>query len=90
MTENTIAASIRVFVRRECDGYYASSPQVPGLSVWGTSDYEMRDRVTKGIKLLYKHNHGIDVTVIHAADPMTMRPSRDNPAFSDFVLAAAA
>lgn len=90
MTETTLATTVRVFVRAECDGFYANSPQIPGLSIWGNSIEQLCERLKQGIKALYRHNRGLDITVVLAADPVTMLPKTLSGPYNDFVLAAAA
>lgn len=47
-----------VVVRQEMGGYYAHSPAMPGLSVWGCSLAQVGERVTEAVALLRKLNGG--------------------------------
>lgn len=77
MTRDTVATQINVlFSPEQGGGFYAKSPDLPGLSVFGATQDELFARVEQAIVLLYKLNHGLTVTVIRAADPATMRPAK--------------
>lgn len=89
MTRNTLATRINVLIREELDGFYARSADLAGLSVWGKDEAQVFDRVEKAIVLLYKLNHGIDVEVVRAVDPVTFKPRSVAPS-NDFVVAKAA
>lgn len=63
--------TVTVLIRPEADGLYAHSPDVPGLRVWGADERQVCDRITSGIELLYKLNHGMKVVARMAADKET-------------------
>jgi hypothetical protein len=72
MTANTVASYIKVILRPEMDGFYAHSADLPGLSVWGASQDQVQTRVKEAVRVLYRLNHGYDVSVRDAADPLTL------------------
>ena len=85
-TEVTV---VRVVVRPEQGGFFAHSPDVWGLRVWGASFDELCDRVRDGIKLLFRLNNKREVEVQLAPPPGTF----ERPTFSyasTFIVQAAA
>ncbi len=89
MTHDTIARSIKVLVRQSHGGMYAHSPELPGLSIWADDEGSLDAQVIEGIRLLYKLNWQVDVTVFLSADPATRAPVR-TPNFNEYTLARAA
>lgn len=63
MTTQTPAFIIRVQVRPDAGRFFASSPDVPGLHVWGDSRDALCERVVQGIKFLFRMNRNIEVEV---------------------------
>ena len=89
---------IKVDIREEADGFYASSPDLMGLHLRGPSKEKICESIVKTVKALFKHNRQIDVDVTLASadidsfpsmdgicDMLVVRPSADD---SSFALAA--
>jgi hypothetical protein len=86
MTSGTRVTTIRVELRSFGEGLIATSDHVPGLHVWGPNEDEVCARTMIGIKLLYKHNHGLDVDVYPATEP-TIFPDLPSMGCSSFAIA---
>ena len=58
------ALLIKLNIREDGDFFYASSPDLLGLHVCGSSVQKTCDLVEKAIKAIFKHSRGIDVSVL--------------------------
>ena len=62
MTDQTIE-TVRIKIEEREGCVYVSSDDVPGLWLWGKDSDQVLNNVVPAIKVLYKHNRGIDVEV---------------------------
>lgn len=66
-----VFTTVRVEIRPQGDALIAVSHDVPGLHVWGADEKQVCDRAMAAIKVLFKHNRGLDVEVSPATDVAT-------------------
>jgi hypothetical protein len=87
MNKGTIVTTINVSVSPRTDYLMATSDDLPGLHITGSSIEQTCERVIAGIKLLYKLNHKLDVEVYEATDNKTF-PARPQQMCDRFAVAA--
>lgn len=68
MTLSQRIATIQVHVRLDPGAHVATSPDLPGLNVWGRDEAELCARIVAGIKALFRLDRQMDVDVQIAAE----------------------
>lgn len=61
---NKSAVMVKVDIQETAGMFYASSADVQGLHVCGETAEQACESTVKAIKFLFKHNHGLDVSVV--------------------------
>ena len=59
----TNALMVKVDIRSEDGAFYATSPNVAGLHVYGETQEQACESAIKAVRALFKYNRGLDVDV---------------------------
>lgn len=89
MTQTTPTTVINVTVRTRGGYLYASSADLFGLNVVAPDEAEMRSRLDKAVKWLYRQNHDMDVEVMFPSVPAEF-PRANTAPLEQLVIAKAA
>jgi hypothetical protein len=61
--------SVTITAQNRGGTIYVSSDDIEGLWLWGRDPTQLLDSIAPAIQALFKHNHGLDVTVVGPKDP---------------------
>lgn len=68
---------IKVDIREDAGMYYASSPDLMGLHLRGSSKEKICESVVRTVKALFKHNRQMDVDVTLASADIDNFPNKE-------------